>query len=169
MVLIGTTAVWSILHFTFLYSRFWHKFLYDLKVVPTSEPYMKRTSHGMILAEGGEKMSKSVGNVVNPDEIVKLYGADTLRMYEMFMGPFDQAVSWSTESMIGPRRFLERVWRLGQQNLEMGQNLGVVSEPLRKVEEGIQPDFSFDPARRRGTRLANYFSIQSYQESHRRY
>jgi leucyl-tRNA synthetase len=95
-----------------LYSRFWHKFLYDLKVVPTSEPYIKRTSHGMILAEGGEKMSKSVGNTVNPDEIVKLYGADTLRMYEMFMGPFDQAVSWSTESMIGPRRFLERVWRL---------------------------------------------------------
>jgi leucyl-tRNA synthetase len=102
-----------------LYSRFWHKFLYDLKVVPTSEPYMKRTSHGMILAEGGEKMSKSVGNTVNPDEIVKLYGADTLRMYEMFMGPFDQAVSWSTESMIGPRRFLERVWRLGMKNLEI--------------------------------------------------
>lgn len=124
-----------------LYSRFWHKFLYDLKVVPTSEPYMKRTSHGMILAEGGEKMSKSVGNTVNPDEIVKLYGADTLRMYEMFMGPFDQAVSWSTESMIGPRRFLERVWRLGVKNLEMGQNRSHVGAPGERVKCD-----DFDPA-----------------------
>ncbi len=124
-----------------LYSRFWHKFLYDLKVVPTSEPYMKRTSHGMILAEGGAKMSKSVGNTVNPDEIVKLYGADTLRMYEMFMGPFDQAVSWSTESMIGPRRFLERVWRLGVKNLEMGQNRSRVGAPGERVKRD-----DFDPA-----------------------
>ncbi|MDQ5971833.1 MAG: leucyl-tRNA synthetase, partial [Patescibacteria group bacterium] len=123
-----------------LYSRFWHKFLYDLKVVPTSEPYMKRTSHGMILAEGGEKMSKSVGNTVNPDEIVKLYGADTLRMYEMFMGPFDQAVSWSTESMIGPRRFLERVWRLGvkvvsptQQNFRALPLGGTMNELLHSL------------------------------------
>ncbi len=97
-----------------LYSRFWHKFLYDLKLVPTSEPYMKRTSHGMILAEQGAKMSKSLGNTVNPDDIIKMFGADTLRMYEMFMGPFDQAVSWSTNSMVGPRRFLERVWKIGQ-------------------------------------------------------
>ncbi len=97
-----------------LYSRFWHKFLFDLKLVPTSEPYMKRTSHGMILAEGGDKMSKSKGNVVNPDDIVKTYGADTLRLYEMFMGPFDQAVVWSTESMIGPRRFIEKVFRIAQ-------------------------------------------------------
>ena len=95
-----------------LYSRFWHKALYDLKLVPTKEPYKKRTSHGMILAEGGAKMSKSVGNVINPDDIVKTYGADTLRLYEMFMGPFEQAVVWSTESIIGPRRFIERVWRL---------------------------------------------------------
>lgn len=97
-----------------LYSRFWHKFLFDLKLVPSSEPFMKRTSHGLILAGGGEKMSKSKGNVVNPDELVKVYGADTIRLYEMFMGPFDQAVSWSTDSMIGPRRFLEKVWRVGQ-------------------------------------------------------
>ena len=96
-----------------LYSRFWHKFLYDLKVVPTSEPYMKRTSHGMILAEGGVKMSKSIGNTIDPKDIVNSYGADTLRIYEMFMGPFDQAVSWSTESIIGSRRFLEKVWRIG--------------------------------------------------------
>jgi leucyl-tRNA synthetase len=97
-----------------LYSRFWHKFLYDLKLVPTSEPYMKRTSHGMILAAEGEKMSKSKGNVVNPDDIVATYGADTLRLYEMFMGPFDQSVSWSTDSLIGPRRFLEKVWKIGE-------------------------------------------------------
>jgi len=95
-----------------LYSRFWHKFLFDLGLVPTHEPYKKRTSHGLILAEGGEKMSKSRGNVVNPDDIVKRYGADTLRLYEMFMGPFDQAIAWSEESIIGPRRFLERIWSL---------------------------------------------------------
>jgi leucyl-tRNA synthetase len=103
-----------------LYSRFWHKFLYDLKLVPTPEPYMKRTSHGMILAEGGEKMSKSKGNTVNPDDIVKVYGADTLRVYEMFMGPFDQAVAWNTDSIIGARRFLEKVWKFGQ--LALSQN-----------------------------------------------
>ncbi len=100
-----------------LYSRFWHKFLFDLKLVPTNEPYMKRTSHGLILAEGGEKMSKSKGNVVNPDDIVKRYGADTLRVYEMFMGPFDQAIAWSEEAIIGPRRFLEKVWRIGEKIL----------------------------------------------------
>lgn len=93
-----------------LYSRFWHKFLYDEGLVPTSEPYSKRTSHGLILAEGGEKMSKSKGNVVNPDDAVQHFGADTLRLYEMFMGPFDQAIGWSSDGLLGPRRFLERVW-----------------------------------------------------------
>jgi leucyl-tRNA synthetase len=97
-----------------LYSRFWNKFLFDQGLVPTSEPYKKRTSHGFILGEGGEKMSKSRGNVINPDDVVKLYGADTLRVYEMFMGPFDQAIAWSTESIIGPRRFLEKVWKLAE-------------------------------------------------------
>jgi len=97
-----------------LYSRFWHKFLYDLKLVPTVEPYQKRTSHGMVLGEGGVKMSKSLGNVVNPDDIVKIYGADTLRIYEMFMGPFEDSVAWSTESIIGSRRFIEKVWRMGE-------------------------------------------------------
>ena len=97
-----------------LYSRFWHKFLYDLKLVPTLEPYMKRTSHGMILGEGGVKMSKSLGNVVNPDEIVKTYGADTLRVYEMFIGPFEDTAVWNTESIIGSRRFIEKVWRIGE-------------------------------------------------------
>lgn len=100
-----------------LYSRFWHKFLYDLKLVPTVEPYQKRTSHGMVLGEGGVKMSKSLGNVINPDDIVKIYGADTLRIYEMFMGPFEDPVAWSTESIIGSRRFIEKVWRIGEKIL----------------------------------------------------
>ena len=95
-----------------LYSRFWHRFLYDQGVVPTKEPYAKRTSHGMILGENGEKMSKSRGNVVNPDDIVRDYGADTLRTYEMFIGAFDQAAAWSEDGVKGCRRFLERVWKL---------------------------------------------------------
>ena len=95
-----------------LYSRFWHKFLYDQGVVSTPEPYQKRTSHGMILGENGEKMSKSRGNVVNPDDIVNAYGADTLRTYEMFIGAFDLAASWSDDGVKGCRRFLERVWKL---------------------------------------------------------
>ena len=95
-----------------LYSRFWHKFLYDQGVVPTPEPYQKRTSHGMILGENGEKMSKSRGNVVNPDDIVDVYGADTLRTYEMFIGAFDLAASWSEDGVKGCRRFLDRVWKL---------------------------------------------------------
>ncbi len=95
-----------------LYSRFWHKFLYDNGVVPTKEPYQKRTSHGMILGENGEKMSKSRGNVVNPDDIVNEYGADTLRTYEMFIGAFDLSAAWSEDGVKGCRRFLERVWKL---------------------------------------------------------
>ena len=95
-----------------LYSRFWHKFLYDQGVVNTPEPYQKRTSHGMILGENGEKMSKSRGNVVNPDDIVRDYGADTLRTYEMFIGAFDLAASWSEDGVKGCRRFLDRVWKL---------------------------------------------------------
>ena len=97
-----------------LYSRFWHKFLYDIGVVPTKEPYAKRTSHGMILGENGEKMSKSRGNVVNPDEIVDTYGADTMRLYEMFIGDFEKAAPWSPKSIKGCRRFLERVWSLAE-------------------------------------------------------
>ena len=95
-----------------LYSRFWHKFLYDIGVVSTPEPYKKRTSHGMILGENGEKMSKSRGNVVNPDDIVKQYGADTLRTYEMFIGDFEKAATWNTSAIRGCKRFLERVWGL---------------------------------------------------------
>ncbi len=127
-----------------LYSRFWHKFLYDMKLVPTSEPYKKRTSHGFILAEGGEKMSKSKGNVVNPDEMVSMYGADTLRMYEMFIGPFDQTAVWSTESIIGCRRFIERVWKIAEKigrtkhtktNPEI---LRVLNRTIKQVGEDIE-------------------------------
>jgi leucyl-tRNA synthetase len=100
----------TVLHL--LYSRFWNQFLFDIGLVPTREPYKKRTSHGLILAKGGEKMSKSKGNVVSPDEVVEEYGADTLRTYIMFMGPFDQAVEWDTNGLIGVRRFLDRVWNL---------------------------------------------------------
>lgn len=95
-----------------LYSRFWHKFLYDIGVVPTSEPYQKRTSHGMILGENGEKMSKSRGNVVNPDEIVDTYGADTMRLYEMFIGDFEKAAPWNSDSIKGCKRFIEKFWNL---------------------------------------------------------
>ena len=95
-----------------LYSRFWNKFLYDIGVVPNSEPYQKRTSHGMILGSNGEKMSKSKGNVINPDDIVKEFGADTFRVYEMFMGPFDQTAAWSMESIRGCGKFLDRVWNM---------------------------------------------------------
>ena len=104
-----------------LYSRFWHKFLYDEGLVPTDEPYKKRTSHGMILGENGEKMSKSRGNVVNPDEIVAEFGADTLRTYEMFIGAFDLSASWSQEGVRGCRRFLDRVFKL-QDSLVDGEN-----------------------------------------------
>lgn len=96
-----------------LYSRFWHKFLYDIGVVPTSEPYRKRTSHGMILGENSEKMSKSRGNVVNPDDIVDEYGADTMRLYEMFIGDFEKAAPWNSASIKGCKRFIDRVWALG--------------------------------------------------------
>jgi leucyl-tRNA synthetase len=98
-----------------LYSRFWHKFLYDIGVVNTVEPYKKRTSHGMILGEDGEKMSKSRGNVVDPVEVVNAYGADSLRLYEMFIGDFEKAATWSTASIKGCKRFLDRIWAISQQ------------------------------------------------------
>ena len=97
-----------------LYSRFWHKFLFDCGLVKSKEPYLRRTSHGMILAENGEKMSKSRGNVVNPDEIVEEYGADTFRLYEMFIGPFDQAAAWSSESLNGVFRFANKIYNLSK-------------------------------------------------------
>lgn len=112
-----------------LYSRFWHKFLYDIGLVPTKEPYQKRTSHGMILGGNGEKMSKSKGNVINPDEIVEEFGADTFRVYEMFMGPFDQSASWSMEGIRGCSKFLDRVWNL-QQFLVEGDTYSAETEKM---------------------------------------
>ncbi|MCD8026060.1 MAG: class I tRNA ligase family protein, partial [Clostridiales bacterium] len=125
-----------------LYSRFWHKFLYDIGVVPTPEPYAKRTSHGMILGENGEKMSKSRGNVVNPDDIVDEYGADTMRLYEMFIGDFEKAAPWSQASIKGCRRFVERYWNL-QTILIDGDKIrpeleGPFNKAIKKVGEDIE-------------------------------
>ena len=124
-----------------LYSRFWHKFLYDIGVVTTAEPYAKRTSHGMILGESGEKMSKSRGNVVNPDDIVKSYGADTMRLYEMFMGDFEKAAPWSQSSIKGCKRFLDRIWNLQdivtQQEGYSTELEGAFHKAIKKVTNDI--------------------------------
>lgn len=124
-----------------LYSRFWHKFLYDIGVVPTKEPYAKRTSHGMILGEGGEKMSKSRGNVVNPNDIVAQYGADTMRLHIMFIGDFEKAVTWSNEAVKGSKRFLDRCWNLmelAQKSDEIsGKNASIIHKTIKKVTTDI--------------------------------
>ena len=126
-----------------LYSRFWHKFLYDIGVVPTKEPYQKRTSHGMILGEGGEKMSKSRGNVVNPNDIVAQYGADTLRLYIMFIGDFEKAAPWSDSAVKGCKRFLDRVWTLCSDPVSGPDDISAANEKLvhatiAKVSEDIE-------------------------------
>ncbi len=124
-----------------LYSRFWHKFLYDIGVVPTAEPYAKRTSHGMILGDNGEKMSKSRGNVVNPDDIVNEYGADTMRLYEMFIGDFEKAAPWNINSLRGCRRFLDRYWNLQETLIEGGlrpEMETVFHKTIKKVTEDIE-------------------------------
>ena len=123
-----------------LYSRFWNKFLFDIGIVPSSEPYKKRTSHGLILAEGGEKMSKSKGNVINPDDIVARFGADTLRLYEMFMGPFDQAIAWNEDSLVGPYRFIEKVWKIYSKvdGLEDGVNEVSLNQVIKKVGGDVE-------------------------------
>ena len=124
-----------------LYSRFWNKFLYDIGVVPFSEPYKKRTSHGMILGENGEKMSKSRGNVVNPDDVVNEFGADTMRLYEMFIGDFEKAAPWNTASVKGCKRFLDRVWNLQEMltdSMEYSKELeSVMHRTIKKVTEDI--------------------------------
>ena len=124
-----------------LYSRFWHKFLYDIGVVPTKEPYAKRTSHGMILGEGNVKMSKSLGNVVNPDEIVNTYGADTMRLYEMFMGDFEKAAPWSPNSIKGCKRFLDRTFNLQEKVIDGGirpEFESMIHKTIKKVTEDIE-------------------------------
>jgi leucyl-tRNA synthetase len=143
-----------------LYSRFWHKFLYDIGVVPSSEPYQKRTSHGLILGEGGEKMSKSRGNVVNPDEMVDNYGADSFRLYEMFMGAFDQPIPWSTRGLIGMNRFLIRVWdllpRVSADAPEDKTATRVLHQSIRKVTEDIEA-MKFNTALAQLMTLSNCF------------
>jgi len=125
-----------------LYSRFWHKFLYDIGVVPTKEPYARRTSHGMILGENGEKMSKSRGNVINPDDIIAEYGADTLRLYEMFIGDFEKAAPWSSESIKGCKRFVERLWNLQTMCVEgdaySPKLESSIHKTIKKVSEDIE-------------------------------
>ncbi len=126
-----------------LYSRFWHKFLYDIGVVPTKEPYQKRTSHGMILGEGGEKMSKSRGNVVNPNDIIEQYGADTMRTYIMFIGDFEKAAAWSANAVKGCKRFLDRVWNLATEQEHVGDEYSkdnelAVHKAIKKVSEDIE-------------------------------
>ena len=125
-----------------LYSRFWHKFLYDLGVVPTKEPYKKRTSHGMILGEGGEKMSKSRGNVVNPNDVIAEYGADTMRLYIMFIGDFEKAAAWSANAVKGCKRFLDRIWVLAGQCADSMEytpvNEGAIHKAIKKVSEDIE-------------------------------
>lgn len=123
-----------------LYSRFWHKFLYDIKVVPTPEPYAKRTSHGMILGENGEKMSKSRGNVVNPDDIVKEYGADTMRLFEMFIGDFEKAAPWSAAGIRGCRRFVERYWNLQDILVKDGGIRAPLETPFHKTIKKVGED-----------------------------
>lgn len=126
-----------------LYSRFWNIFLHDVGLVPVSEPYKKRTAHGLILAKGGEKMSKSKGNVVNPDEVVAKYGADTLRTYIMFMGPFDQAVEWDDNGLVGVKRFLDKVWNLQEKVIEKTEKINLelqtsLHQTIQKVGEDIE-------------------------------
>lgn len=134
-----------------LYSRFWNKFLFDIGAVPASEPYKKRTSHGMILGEDGEKMSKSRGNVINPDLVVSNFGADAYRLYQMFMGPFDQAIPWDSHGIEGTKRFLEKVWRL-QYNAKIAKSNAnnaklnqLLHKTIKKVSEDIE-DMKFNTA-----------------------
>ena len=143
-----------------LYSRFWHKFLYDIGVVPTKEPYAKRTSHGMILGEGGVKMSKSRGNVINPNDVVAKYGADTLRLYTMFIGDFEKAAAWSDNAVKGCKRFLDRIWALGENRLEGDElspaNEAAVHRTIKKVSEDIE-DMKFNTAIAAMMSLVNQF------------
>jgi leucyl-tRNA synthetase len=147
-----------------IYARFWHKFLYDLGIVSTKEPFTRLESVGLILGEGGIKMSKRLGNVVNPDDIVRLYGADTLRLYEMFIGPFSQASVWDTKSIIGPRRFLEKMWKLlGKvSEKEDGDATKIIlNQTIKKVGEDIE-NFKFNTAISQMMILASAFEAEDF-------
>ena len=151
-----------------LYSRFWHKFLYDIGVVPNPEPYAKRTSHGMILGDNGEKMSKSRGNVVNPDEIVEAYGADTMRLYEMFIGDFEKSAPWKTDSIKGCRRFIERVCAMRDQ-VKPGSsyseaNEGEIHRTIKKVSQDIE-NLKFNTAIAAMMSLLNTFAQNGVNEA----
>lgn len=146
-----------------LYSRFWHKVLYDLGIVSYKEPYNKRTSHGMILGDNGEKMSKSKGNVVNPDDVVKEYGADTFRLYEMFMGPFDSTAPWSTNGIKGCSKFLDRVWKL-KDILVDGDNYSkenekIMNKLVKKITLEIE-EMKFNTCVSSFMEITNYFYKQ---------
>jgi len=150
-----------------LYSRFWYKFLYDLNLVKSPEPYQKRISHGMVLGEGGIKMSKSRGNVVNPDDQIKKYGADSLRLYEMFMGPFDETIPWDPQGIIGLRRFLERIWNftiivlknLKNKKIKITNNKSkLIHKTIKKVSEDIE-SFKFNTAI---SSLMEYFNEKDF-------
>ena len=149
----------TVLHL--LYSRFWNQFLFDIGLVPTSEPYQKRTSHGLILAKGGEKMSKSKGNVVSPDDVIKEYGADTLRTYIMFMGPFDQPVEWDMNGLVGVRRFLERTWNLQDKisatSTPLAKLTTALHQTIKKITEDIEA-MRFNTAVAKLMELINVFS-----------
>ena len=168
-----------------LYSRFWYKFLFDIGIVSQDEPYQKRTSHGIVLAEDGRKMSKSFGNVINPDDIIREYGADSLRLYEMFMGPFEQTISWNMQGVVGMRRFLEKVWTLRSKvnseavvgseaeqsrsntlnNLNNGNRLErLVCQTIKKVTEDID-NFKFNTAISALMILANEFEKENQVSS----
>lgn len=145
-----------------LYSRFWHKFLFDIGVVPTSEPYLKRTSHGMILGEDGQKMSKSRGNVINPNDIVDEFGADTLRLYIMFIGDFEKAAPWSSNAVKGCKRFLDRVWNMAETRLPgddtySAQNESAIHRTIKKVGDDIE-NMKFNTAIAALMSLVNVFS-----------
>ena len=166
-----------------LYSRFWYKFLFDIGVAPQDEPYKKRTSHGMVLAEDGRKMSKSFGNVINPDDIIKEFGADSLRLYEMFMGPFEQAISWNMQGVVGMRRFLEKIYKLFQRiqisnskfqiNLPVGRQVQnsnfqnskfnrLLHQTIKKVSNDID-NFKFNTAISQLMILTNQLTVNNKQ------
>ena len=150
----------AVLHL--LYARFWHKVLFDIGAVSTKEPFQKLRNIGIVLAEDGQKMSKSKGNVVSPDEIVKEFGADTLRVYELFMGPFDQAIAWSTDSVRGSRKFLGRVWNLV---LEGAANKESNDEVLRRVHKLNQKITSDIEQLKFNTAVAAYMEFLNFAEA----